>query len=322
METPARKLTTGQTPEGRPAQWGLQTETAYAPLLCFVRSFGGEMLDPGHLGKKVAFDRPPAKQALQYLYDLRHRHRVHPIAGVDQVAMINGNLAMQTTLMSGGFQWARQVADRFEIKNALIPKGPTGKRGSQGHVDMLGIYNKTKYPDEAFGSCKWFANKETSAALFEEVGVPGARFDGWNDPKVATNPLVKPFKDFLENPGPGADRPPPTTCACWRRGRRRTSSSPPCGRGSSRRSRCSPRVWAPSRPSSTSPRVTTGELGLGSQSPWPWGGGGPEGVQRARGLVGGEVRPARRVRLCACSSGRPCLLRSIRVRVRAGYPPR
>ena len=27
----ARKLTTGQTPEGRPAQWGLQTETAYRP---------------------------------------------------------------------------------------------------------------------------------------------------------------------------------------------------------------------------------------------------------------------------------------------------
>jgi multiple sugar transport system substrate-binding protein len=198
----ARKLTTGQTPEGRPAQWGLQTETAYAPLLCFVRSFGGEMLDPGHLGKKVAFDRPPAKQALQYLYDLRHRHRVHPTAGVDQVAMINGNLAMQTTLMSGGIQWARQVADRFEIKNALIPKGPTGKRGSQGHVDMLGVYNKTKAPDEAFALLKWFANKDTSAALFEEVGVPGARFDGWNDPKVATNPLVKPFKDFLENPGP------------------------------------------------------------------------------------------------------------------------
>ena len=142
----ARKLTTGQTPEGRPAQWGLQTETAYPPLICFTRSFGGEMLDPGHLGKKVAFDRPPAKQALQYLYDLRHRHRVHPIAGVDQVAMTNGNLAMQTTLMSTGIQWARQVADRFEIKNALIPKGPTGKRGSQGHVDMLGIYSKTKSP--------------------------------------------------------------------------------------------------------------------------------------------------------------------------------
>ena len=116
--------------------------------------------------------------------------------------MINGNLAMQTTLMSTGIQWARQVADRFEIKNALIPKGPTGKRGSQGHVDMLGIYSKTKAPDEAFALLKWFANKDTSAALWEEVGVPGARSDGWNDPKVATHPLVKPFKDFLENPGP------------------------------------------------------------------------------------------------------------------------
>ena len=198
----ARKLTAGTTPEGRPAQWGLQTETAYAPLLCFVRSFGGEMLDPGFLGKKVAFDKGPAKQAFQYLFDLRVRHRVHPIVNVDKVALTDGNLAMQTTLMSGGITMARQVADRIAIKNVLIPKGPGGRRGSQGHVDMLGVYSKTKHPDKSFALLKWFANKDTSDALFEEVGVPGARFDGWNAPQVVKEPLVKPFKDFLENPGP------------------------------------------------------------------------------------------------------------------------
>jgi ABC-type glycerol-3-phosphate transport system substrate-binding protein len=160
------------------------------------------MLEPGFLGKKVAFDKGPAKQALQYLFDLRVRHRVHPIVGVDKVALTDGNLAMQTTLMSGGITMARQVADRMEIKNVLIPKGPGGKRGSQGHVDMFGVYGKTKHPDESFALLKWFANKDTSDALFEEVGVPGARFDGWNTPKVASNPLVKPFKDFLESPGP------------------------------------------------------------------------------------------------------------------------
>jgi ABC-type glycerol-3-phosphate transport system substrate-binding protein len=171
--------------------------------LCFLRSFGGEWLDPGFLGKKPAFDKAPAKQALQYLADLRHKHRVHPIAGVDKVALADGNLAMQTTLMSGGITVARQVADRFKVDVVLIPKGAGGKRGSQGHVDMLAVYAKTKNPDEAFQLLKWYANKDTSAALYEEVGLPGARFDGWNDPKVLANPLIKPFKEFVENPGPG-----------------------------------------------------------------------------------------------------------------------
>ena len=44
--------------------WGINTETVYPPILCFIRSFGGEMLDPPSLGKKPAIDRGPAKQAL------------------------------------------------------------------------------------------------------------------------------------------------------------------------------------------------------------------------------------------------------------------
>ena len=98
-------MTGGPAPDGRPARWGLQTETTpAAPLLCFLRSFGAELLDPGFLGKKVAFDRAPAKQALQWLSDLRHRHRVHPVQGADTVKFTDGNLAMQTTLMSGGLR--------------------------------------------------------------------------------------------------------------------------------------------------------------------------------------------------------------------------
>ncbi len=200
----ARKMTRGQTPDGRPAQWGIQTETSpAAPMLCFIRSFGGELMEPGFLGKKVAFDRAPAKQALQYLYDLRHRHRVHPVQGIDNVKFVDGNLAMQTTLMSGGFGFERDIAGRFRMDAVLIPKGPGGKRGSQGHVDMWGIYAKTPHKDEAWLLLKWFANKETSQALFGEIGLPGARVDGWNDPQVVSRPMFKVFKDFIEKEGVG-----------------------------------------------------------------------------------------------------------------------
>src|SRR5687768_16698805 len=169
----ARKMQT-------PNVWGIQTEsTAAAHFTPWVRSFGGELMEPGFLGKKVAFDKAPAKQALQYLYDLRHRHRAHPLRVVDTAAFVDGNVAMQTTLMSGGFGYERTIAGKFKMDDVLIPKGPGGKRGSQGHVDMWGAFSRTKHKDEAWQLLKWMTNKETGQALFAEIGLPGARNDNW-----------------------------------------------------------------------------------------------------------------------------------------------
>jgi ABC-type glycerol-3-phosphate transport system substrate-binding protein len=68
---------------------------------------------------------------------------------------------------------------------------------------MWGMYSRTKHKDEAWLLHKWFANKETSQARFVEVGVPGARVDGWNDPVVVAKPMFKVFKDFVEKEGSG-----------------------------------------------------------------------------------------------------------------------
>jgi multiple sugar transport system substrate-binding protein len=200
----ARQMTRGSGADGRPAQWGLQTETSpAATALCPIRSYGGELLDPGFLGKKVAFDRAPARQAFQLLYDLRHKLRVHPVQGVDSVKFTDGNLAMMNTTMSTGRSYEPAVAGRFQMEAVLIPKGPSGKRGSQGHVDMWGLFSRTKHKDEAWLLHKWLANKETSQALFAEVGLPGARPDSWNDPAVVNAHMVKIFKDFIEKEGVG-----------------------------------------------------------------------------------------------------------------------
>jgi len=197
-------MTKGGGADGRPAQWGLRTETSTAATaLCPIRSYGGELLDPGFLGKNVAFDRAPARQALQLLYDLRHKSRVHPIQGADAVKFTDGNLAMMNTTMSTGRSYEPMVAGRFQMEAVLIPKGPSGKRGSQGHVDMWGLFSHTRHQDEAWQLHKWLVDKETSQALFAEVGLPGARPDGWNDPAVVNAPMVKIFKDFIEKEGVG-----------------------------------------------------------------------------------------------------------------------
>ncbi|MGH2352057.1 MAG: ABC transporter substrate-binding protein [Chloroflexota bacterium] len=185
-----------------PNNWGMMTETAYAPLLCYLRSFGGEFLDPPTLGKQMAIDRGPAKQAFQFLFDLRHRHRVHPIEGVDKVSFTDGKLAMRTSGM-WGMNDAKKLDGRFEMGAALIPKGPGGKRGSQGHVDMLAVGAKTAHQDEAWLLHQWFVSKETSPLLLQESGIPGARPDAWQAAVSDMPPMFKVFKDFMDNPGPG-----------------------------------------------------------------------------------------------------------------------
>ena len=181
--------------------WGINTETSYPPVMCYIRSFGGEMLDPPTLGKKPAIDRGPAKQALQWLYDLRHKQKVHPLP-TDKVDHKNGDIAMWTTGMWGGADQVA-VADRFKIEAVLIPKGPGGgKRGSQAHVDMWSVYAKTKNPDVAWNLMRHFVSKEQGIDMMPETNIPGSRPDSWEE--FSKRPLFKVFKDFVDaDGGPG-----------------------------------------------------------------------------------------------------------------------
>lgn len=198
----ARRLTGGSGEGGRPAQWGVLTETSYPALVVFLRTFGGEIMDPPTLGKKAAIDRAPAKQAFQWLYDLRQKHRAHPLQGVDKASFADGNVAMMTTGM-WGMTTASQIGDRFRMDATLVPKGPTGKRGSQGHVDMWALYDKSKHKDEAWLLMKHFTSREQGPFLLQEHGNPGARPDAWSDAVAMAPAMFKVFKDFMDKEGPG-----------------------------------------------------------------------------------------------------------------------
>jgi ABC-type glycerol-3-phosphate transport system substrate-binding protein len=156
-------------------------------------------MEPGSFGKRVALDRPPARQALQWLYDLRHRHRVQPIQGQDKATFADGSVAMRQSLLSGFQSFPRQVGDRFKIDAVLLPKGPTGRRGTQGHVGLWEMHARTKFPDQAWDLHKWLADKESSLRQARlDSGIPGARPDAWNDPEMLARPMFKVFADLMQ----------------------------------------------------------------------------------------------------------------------------
>ncbi len=200
----ARQLTGAVGPDGKAERWGVAFQTTYTALVCLLRSFGGEYTDPPSFGKRVALDRPPAKQALQWLADLRHRHRVHPAPGAPATAFLDGSVAMYQGITSN-IRFAEDARDRFKVDVTLIPRGPGGKRGSMLHFGLLAVNGKTTVPDEAWELQKWLTNKELAMRQFRlDGGIPGARPDAWNDPEpVREKPLFKVFRDFMEQEGPG-----------------------------------------------------------------------------------------------------------------------
>jgi multiple sugar transport system substrate-binding protein len=200
----ARRLSTAVGADGKAERWGVAIQTSYTALVCVLRTFGGEYTDPPSFGKKATLDRPAAKQALQWLYDLRHRHRVHPTPAAGAVNFVDGNLGMYQGITSN-IKLAEDAKDRFKVDVALIPKGPGGKRGSMLHFGLLAINGATKVPDQAFELQKWLTNKESALRQFRvDGGIPGARPDAWNDPEpVRVKPLFKLFRDFMEKEGPG-----------------------------------------------------------------------------------------------------------------------
>jgi multiple sugar transport system substrate-binding protein len=188
----ARRLT-------RPGErWGIETETAYPPTLVWLRTFGGEFLDPPTFGTRPAIDRPAARQALQFLYDLRHRYRVHPLPS-DKATFTGGAVAMRQSLMSNYLGFPRQAGDRFKVDAVLIPRGPGGRRGSQRHVGLFEMNARTRHPDEAWELHKWLTNKESALRQARlDSGIPGARPDAWNEPEFANQPMFRVFKDFMD----------------------------------------------------------------------------------------------------------------------------
>jgi multiple sugar transport system substrate-binding protein len=189
----ARRLT-------RPGErWGFETETAYPPTVVWLRTFGADFLEPGTFGKRPQLDRPAGRQALQWLYDLRHRHRIHPVQGADKATFSDGSVAMRQSLMSSYLNFPRQAGDKFRVEAVLLPKGPGGARGTQRHVGLFEMNAKTKQPDETWELHKWMTDKESALRQGRlDSGIPGARPDAWNEPEFAANPMFKVFKDLMD----------------------------------------------------------------------------------------------------------------------------
>ena len=161
----------------------------------YARAFGAELIDAE--GKKALLTEPKFQEAMTWLHSLIFTHKVAP-----SVKQITGDIDQMFVAGAGAMyqsgSWTKSVQTRikdnkFEVKNALMPKGPSGKRGSGALADLIGMNAKTKNPKEAWELTKFLTDKETGIRLGEgrggASGTSGGRKDVFEDPRLAKNPL-------------------------------------------------------------------------------------------------------------------------------------
>jgi maltose-binding protein MalE len=173
----------------------------------YARAFGAELMDAE--GKKSQLTDPKFKQAIVWLHDMIFKHKAAPslkqITGdVDAMFVAGAGTMFQSGSWTKSVQ--TRVKDKFVVKNVLMPKGPSGKRGSQAIADAIGLSAKTKYPKEAWELTKFLCDKETGIRLGEgrggASGTSGGRQDVFESDRLKANPLHPAFIEAIKTAEP------------------------------------------------------------------------------------------------------------------------
>lgn len=175
-------------------------EHSWKALLCTTRAFDGQLLNED--GTKFLLMEDPARQAVQYAWDLFNVHNVAPkpdqILGTVNEMWIAGQLAMNT---AGTFRSIADAAigDTFDWMAVGNAKGPAGVGGSDYEVDAFCVTSTSKNPAEAFKWVQYLCNQESGVQLGIIGGTIGGRPDVYGDERLLQYPFRQVFKELMDN---------------------------------------------------------------------------------------------------------------------------
>ncbi|MBI3970743.1 MAG: sugar ABC transporter substrate-binding protein [Chloroflexi bacterium] len=145
---------------GGEERFGLVHSNDLNNLLPWIRSHGGKVFDHPQYPKRTLMDAK-AIEALQFMYDLRFKHRVVPtreqLGGLSLARMFAaGRVAMWAAAVITGTPVLEQQP--FDADVTYLPKGAAGRKNVMsltGH----GITPSTKYPDQSWEFLKFISAK-------------------------------------------------------------------------------------------------------------------------------------------------------------------
>ena len=171
----------------------------------YIRSWGGDIYSED--GKQSLLAEQPAKDAIRFMADLMHTHKIaapgQAFTAQSEELMIAERAAMLQAASSTK-SIPTKIGGKFEVRNLLMPPGPSGKVGTQAITDHIVISAKTQNPQAAWELTKLMCGKDVGIRLGGGTGgiasgTTGARKDVFNDPQIMANPLHPVFISLVEN---------------------------------------------------------------------------------------------------------------------------
>lgn len=169
---------------GSESIYGFATATASYATRPWIQMHGGDVMDQGLTRSLV--DQPKAREALQWLADLNHKHRVWPQADdLKEVGAANvlqlfttGRLAMWYDGLWNNDSLVK-TPPVFQYDMVEAPRGAAGRSGFF-HQGPFHIGKDTKVPDQTFTFLAWLASAEGQREYLKRIpgGTPSRRSVG------------------------------------------------------------------------------------------------------------------------------------------------
>lgn len=165
--------------------YGFNPLIDYLGLTPIVRGNGADFLDKE--GKKFTLSNRAGIDSLNYVRDLWIRHRVAPPLGSSiSELFVSGRIAMWQGNYGSQFSpGERGIAGRFNWGMAILPKGSTGKVGTQLTINGMCIGSPTKAKEAAWKFLKFIMEPEVQIpAVLSGASRPGLRSSVLRHPKL------------------------------------------------------------------------------------------------------------------------------------------
>lgn len=191
----AKQLTGGGDQEVWGTVFPLGTADPISPLLAFIWQNGGQIVD--EKAKKPLWTSPEAVDALQFMVDLVHRHRVAKYPQPPNQEQ--GNVGIWHLPPGTVSVLQKRVADAFEWNTAHLPKGKQQATTVGGHA--LSVLKTNKHHEAAWRFVHWFTSPPQEAEfLVASYTLPPWRAaeqqPAWQS-HMKDQPRVKPFVEML-----------------------------------------------------------------------------------------------------------------------------
>lgn len=199
MVAAAKAMTKDTDGDGKVDQYGLWLAPYYEATLTPMSAFGGWPQDP--TGTKSTWDDPNTIAGIQFINDCMNTWGISlPNPSFDSRVELwaSGKVGMVLSGIWEGSYLGDETPDDKTLKLATGPIGPSGERGGFVGVNNFPIWRSSEHAYEAWEWVKFICNKEIGIENVARIGEPGLRYDVWEDPKLANDPLVGPHYDLLK----------------------------------------------------------------------------------------------------------------------------